>query len=154
MKVENPSTTKREDQNKIEEFIYRQFVRLRNVPPELRTTENERVVQQYKQLNIGRSAVPAHIESFKKYRQSEKRKDDQLKVDPGAKGWVYYLNGQTLGVLKAITKKINDQGEMHDRANNRRQRKRIETGGGEGHLKVIVMDLIIYGFPAKYGVSL
>ena len=92
MKVENPSTTKREDQNKIEEFIYRQFVRLRNVPPELRTTENERVVQQYKQLNIGRSAVPAHIESFKKYRQSEKRKDDQLKVDPGAKGWVYYLD--------------------------------------------------------------
>ena len=143
MKVENPSTTKREDQNKIEEFIYRQFVRLRNVPPELRTTENERVVQQYKQLNIGRSAVPAHIESFKKYRQSEKRKDDQLKVDPGAKGWVYYLNGQTLGVLKAITKKINDQGEMHDRANNRRQRKRIETGGGEGHLKVIVMDRLV-----------
>ena len=92
LKVENPSTTKREDQKKIEEFIYRQFVRLRNVPPELRTTENERVVQQYKQLNIGRSAVPAHIESFKKYRQSEKRKDDQLKVDPGAKGWVYYLD--------------------------------------------------------------
>ena len=46
-------------------------------------------------------------------------------------------------VCGAITKKINDQGETHDRANNRRQRKRIETGGGEGHLKVIVMDRLV-----------
>lgn len=111
-----------------------------NVPSDLRTTENERVIQQYKQLNIGRSAAPAHIESFKKYIQSEKRKDDQLKVDPGAKGWVYYLDGQTLGVLKAITKKINDQGEMHDWANNRQQRKRIEAGGSEGHLRSMVRN--------------
>ena len=87
--------------------------------------------------------MPAHIESFKKYIQSEKRKDDQLKVDPGAKGWVYYLDGQTLGVLKAITKKINDQGEMHDRANNRRQRKRIETGGSEGHLRSMVRNRLV-----------
>ena len=36
--------------------------------------------------------MPAHMESFKKYIQSEKRKDDQFKVDPGAKGWVYYLD--------------------------------------------------------------
>ena len=74
MKVENPSTTKREDQNKTEEFIYRQFNRLRNVPLELRTTENERIIQQYKQLNIGRSAAPAHMKSFKKDVQSEKKK--------------------------------------------------------------------------------
>ena len=84
--------------------------------------------------------MPAHMESFKKYIQSEKRKDDQFKVDPGAKGWVYYLDGQTLGVLKAITKKINDQGETHDRANNRQQRKRIETGGREGHLRSMVRN--------------
>ena len=66
-----------------------------------------------------------------------------MKVDPDAKGWVYYLDGQTLGVLKAITKKINDQGETHDRANNRPQRKRIETGGGNGHLRSIVRDRLI-----------
>ena len=66
-----------------------------------------------------------------------------MKVDPGAKGWVYYLDGQTLGVLKAITKKINDQGEMHDRANNRQQRKRIETGGREGHLRSMVKNRLV-----------
>ena len=58
-------------------------------------------------------------------------------------GWVYYLDGQTLGVLKAITKKINDQGEMHDRANNRQQRKRIETGGSEGHLRSMVRSRLV-----------
>ena len=58
--------------------------------------------------------MPAHIESFKKFVQPEKRADDQLKVDPGAKGWVYCLDGETLGVLKAVVKKVNDQGETHD----------------------------------------
>ena len=58
--------------------------------------------------------MPAHIESFKKFAQPEKRADDQLKVDPGAKGWVYCLDGETLGVLKAVVKKVNDQGETHD----------------------------------------
>jgi hypothetical protein len=45
--------------------------------------------------------------------------------------------------LKAITKKINDQGEMHDRANNRQQRKRIETWGREGHLRSIVKNRLV-----------
>ena len=45
--------------------------------------------------------------------------------------------------MKAITKKINDQGEMHDRANNRQQRKRIETGGREGHLRSMVRNRLV-----------
>ena len=45
--------------------------------------------------------------------------------------------------MKAITKKINDQGETHDLANNRQQRKRIETWGREGHLRSMVRNRLV-----------